>query len=176
MAAQATPVTARMTSAAAMGLASSGLASRAFVSTRHAGQNPPGLACLTSPIAGRSRPPYISPDTRRDGGPTMPRSLGLIATLRHEIHVVVCDVQHVQSTLISGVGVVDLTAVLDEYADAGCLSRSQRSEPVVVVGLMGLIGKRDAIVEVEVASQRRQPWKPPAHPFLVRGKLRVRSP
>src|SRR5215203_5037209 len=159
MAAQATPVTARTTSTAAMGLASTGRPSRAFVSTRHAGQNPPGLACLVA-----------------TADPQCPGSFTLIATLRHEIHVVVCDVQHVESTFKSGVGVVDLIAVLYEYADAGCLSRSQRSKPVVVVGLLGLIGKRDATVEVEVASQRRQPWKPPAHPSLVRGKLRVRSP
>src|SRR5713101_4546857 len=66
MAAQATPATARTTSAATMGLASSWLASRAFISARHAGQNPPGLASLTSPIAVKSQPPYISPDTRRD--------------------------------------------------------------------------------------------------------------
>ena len=58
MAAQATPATARTTKAATMGLASSGLASRALISTRHAGQNPPGFACLISPIVARSRPEH----------------------------------------------------------------------------------------------------------------------
>jgi hypothetical protein len=32
--------------------------------------NSDGLACLTSPVSRRSRPPYISPDGRRDGEPT----------------------------------------------------------------------------------------------------------
>jgi hypothetical protein len=68
---------------------------------------------------------------------------------------VVGDVQHVEPTLIGGVRVVDLAAVLQEHADAGGLGQPPRAESVVVVDLLGLlILERDAIVEVEVASER----------------------
>src|SRR5262245_45980404 len=69
MTAQAMPAAARTTTVAIIGLASSGLAARAFLSARHAGQNPAGLACLTNPSVKRSLP-SISPDTRRDDEPT----------------------------------------------------------------------------------------------------------
>jgi len=37
-----------------------------------------------------------------------------------------------------------------------------------------LLGKRDVEVEVEVAADRRRPWKPPTHPLLVLLQLRER--
>src|SRR4029453_254918 len=147
MAAQATPATARTTSAATMGLASSCLASSAFISTRHAGQNPPGRACLNSPLVERTRLPATNPRPHA--------ARALVAPLRYEIHVVVGDVQHVEPTLIGGVRVVDLAAVLQEHADAGRLRQSPRAQPVVVIDLLRLrIRERDAIVEVEVAADR----------------------
>src|SRR5437016_732977 len=105
--------------------------------------------------------------------------VALIAALRYEIHVVIGAVQHVEPTLIGRVRVIDPAAVLQEHADAGGLGQPPRAEPVVVVELPGLhllLGERDAIVYVEVAAERREPRKAPAHPFLVGGKLRVGSP
>jgi hypothetical protein len=49
---------------------------------------------------------------------------------------------------------VDLAAVLQEHADAGCLSQPPRAEPVVVVDLLDRIDERDAIVQVEIAAER----------------------
>jgi hypothetical protein len=60
--------------------------------------------------------------------------------------------------------------ILEEDADALALHVADLLGAVVV---LGLLGERDAVVDVEVGVRRRVPREAPPHPLPVRGELRV---
>src|SRR5438034_2704282 len=102
----------------------------------------------------------------------------LVAALRHDVQVVVADVQHVQPSRVRRVGVVDPAVVAPrEHADARRLGPVPDGVgAVVVVGLARrqlFRSERHPVVEVEVGPLGRVPREYPAHALPVRGELLV---
>ncbi len=116
-------------------------------------------------------PPGAS-SARRWGQPS--GQLGAsVAPLRHSIEELPCGVEHVGAAVVAGVGVVDDPVVEGESAEPVKLRAAQ-----VHVGMAccaeveagacaPLILGEEGEVEVEVGSERRDPWEAPAAATLV---------
>src|SRR5262245_1335611 len=102
--------------------------------------------------------------------------LVLVAPLRHQIEPVVGAVHEIDPAPVARIG-MEHSAVgrLVEEARSGQLRLARVARCVVVrrpFALQRFASERNAVVEVEVAPERRQPGEAPSHPLLVGLELR----
>src|SRR5438105_2349770 len=108
-------------------------------------------------------------------------AVSLVASLWDQVHVVIGDVQHIESARVRGVAVIDLVAIFDEHTDTRRLRHCRHDvgcHPVVVFrfALRHLLGReRYLVVKVEITSSGGIPGKTPAHPLSVRRNRRMLS-
>src|SRR5262249_54372745 len=91
----------------------------------------------------------------------------LVASLRHQVEVLIRGVHHVEAARIARIGMEYAAArILEKYADAGQL-RSAPGFWHIVVGVpsvgCAVRPERYVVVEVEVALAGRHPFEGPAH-------------
>jgi len=88
---------------------------------------------------------------------------GLVATLWHQIHVVVGAIQHVEAAGIAGIGVKDRPrGIFVEDADARPFRQRRLNLGIVVIDLAAFQFVRresDVVVMAEVAADRGRPGK-----------------
>src|SRR5215510_14228555 len=97
--------------------------------------------------------------------------IGFVPALGCEIKVLISAVHHIQAAGVAGISVeYGAAAIAIEHADTGRFRFERLLPLIIVIALLAfelLRPEGDAVVIVEVGSERRHPLEGPAHALLV---------